>query len=577
MTMNKRKILNYIMIIILSIFNIFTINKINLFINILLMIIEYILVYFLMLKNNKRDNIYLILFSFLFSFCQIIGYNCSLYDMTKLDELSTYINILNLIPIIYLISNIFYNMNFKESDSENKIINILFNKKYSVFILTLIIFLAWVPILISFYPGNFSYDAGTQLRMINFDLITKYHPVIHTLFLYITMVLGNKIFLSYEIGLLIHSIVQMLIMAFIFSYTLIYLHKNKFPNKINIIFLLIYMLLPIHSMFSITTTKDIIFSGLFNLAIIKLIDLSLNTDNFFEKKINIISFIIIFVLLLAFRNNMLYACILFLPFVLIILRKYLKKIMLLFMSIIFIFIAYDLTLTKMFKIPNGPRVEAFSFVVQQLARVYNVENLNIEEKQEIEKLYNNGSLNKYNSHISDPVKSEFNTIEFMGNPKKYLSLYLNLGIKYPMTYIDSIFTNNYSFFYLFDKLPDPNSKTFIEISCLDLRNNTYDRTNDCNRSVESIYNLYYDLLNNATYQRVPVLNILMNMPLYVMIILFITIYILAKKIYKLLIPLLLLICYVITNLIAPVAIVRYMYPLFTCIPLIIYLFYKSKN
>lgn len=165
----------------------------------------------------------------------------------------------------------------------------------------------------------------------------------------------------------------------------------------------------------------------------------------------------------------------------------------------------------------------------------------------------------------------------MSNPKKYLSLYVNLGIKYPMTYIDSIFTNNYSFFYLFDKLPDPNSKTFIEISCLDLSNNTYDRTNNCNKNIESVYNLYYDLLNNANYQNVPILNILMNMPLYVMTLLFVTIYLVAKKKYKLLIPILLLVCYVLTNLIAPVAIVRYMYPVFTCIPLIIYLFYKAKD
>lgn len=290
MPMNiKNKIFSYLIITILSIFNIFTINKINLFINIFLMIFEYVLMYFFVFKNNsKRDNICLILFSVLFSFCQIIGYNYSIYDMSKLNELSTYINILNLIPITYLISNFLYNIKFNINNSENKILNILFNKKYSVFILTLINFLSWLPILISFYPGNFSYDAGTQLRMINFDLVTKYHPVIHTLFLYITMVLGNKIFLSYEIGLLIHSIIQMLIMAFIFSYTLIYLHKNKFPNKINIIFLLMYMFLPIHSMFSITTTKDIIFSGLFNLAVIKLIDLSLNTNDFFEKKSNII-------------------------------------------------------------------------------------------------------------------------------------------------------------------------------------------------------------------------------------------------------------------------------------------------
>ena len=45
----------------------------------------------------------------------------------------------------------------------------------------------------------------------------------------------------------------------------------------------------------------------------------------------------------------------------------------------------------------------------------NVENIDDKYKSQIEKLYNNDSLKKYNSHISDPVKSEFNTTEFLNN------------------------------------------------------------------------------------------------------------------------------------------------------------------
>ena len=337
------------------------------------------------------------------------------------------------------------------------------------------------------------------------------------------------------------------------------------------------MFLPIYGIFSITTTKDVIFSGLFNIALINLIELTKRADNILNNKKNYIKFIIVFVLLLSFRNNMLYALIIFIPFILIILKENKKKILVLFINIILVFFTYDLSLTYIFHIPSGPKIEAFSFVTQQLARVYNVENIDDKYKSQIEKLYNNDSLKKYNSHISDPVKSEFNTTEFLNNKSKYIKLYIDLGLKYPMVYIDSIINNNYSFFYLFDKLPDLNSKTYIEINCLSLSNNTFNKSENCSKNVKFIYDFYYNLVNNAYYQKIPILNIFMSMPFYLMILFLVVSYIIYKRKIKLLVPLMLLVCYVLTNLIAPVAIVRYMFPVFTCMPLIVYLFSCAKT
>lgn len=366
----------------------------------------------------------------------------------------------------------------------------------------------------------------------------------------------------------------MLMMAFIFSYTLIFLHKNKLPKYLTIIFLFIYMFLPLHSMLSITTTKDVIFSGLFNLIIIKLITLSKDTDQFFESKSNVISTIIFLFLALTFRNSMLHAFIVFLPYALFAFRKHLKKILVLFLVPLFLFFSYNLILTNVFKIENGPRIETFSFVVQQLARTYNIDHLTNEEKASIEKLYKNGSLKSYNSHISDPVKSNFNSAELFSNLKSYLNLYIRLGIKHPMTYIDSVFTNIYSFFYLNDKLPDPNSKTYIEISCM---GENFSRSNECKTNSEFIYDTYFDLLHHAKYQKVPILNIAMNIAFNILLFFLVCVAILKDKKYKLFVPLLLLLCYILTNVLSPVAIVRYVYPVFTCMPLIIYSFYRREN
>ena len=126
---------------------------------------------------NKK-KIYLIIYSMLFSIGQIIGYNCDKYDSTRLNNISTYLNILILSVIVSIILILLSNIKLKgfKTNYLDKIIN----NKYLIFIF---IILSWIIPLIALYPGNFAYDAGTQLRMVQFNVLTKYHPVIHTLFL----------------------------------------------------------------------------------------------------------------------------------------------------------------------------------------------------------------------------------------------------------------------------------------------------------------------------------------------------------------------------------------------------------
>ena len=524
-----------------------------------------------LLFSDKRKTIFSIIFSILFSFLQVIGYNCFKYDSANLTKLTTYVWIILITVITYIITNIIWNVPILKN-KKNKIIDNLFNKKHSFLILTALIFICWLPILIAFYPGNFSYDAGTQIRMLLFDVLSKYHPVAHTMFLGLTIFLGHSIFGSWNIGLLIHSILQMIIMASIFSYTLLYLYKKKVPNNLLLLFLILYMFLPTHSVFSITTTKDILFSGIFNIVLICYIELCTNTDKFFKKK-NIIITILFTFLLISFRNNMLYAFIVFIPFILLSFRKYFKKLIILFLSILAIVFVYDKTLTYVFKIENGPRVEMFSFVVQQFARTYHKDNLTSEDKTTVENLFLNNSLKNYNSHLSDPVKSNFNTEELLGNKSKYIKLYTHLLLNNPNTFIDSVLDNTYSFYYLFDKLPDPETKTYIELNCLEDNGDTVNRTDKCNYNKNIIYRLVVD----ADYQKIPVLDILMNMAFYFIVLLFVSIYTLYKKNYKLFFPLLLLILYMGTNMLAPVAIVRYAYPLFTTFPILIYIYHQTKK
>ncbi len=523
-------------------------------------------------KTSKRKRIYAGILSFLFSFFQVVGYNCLHFDYSYLNHLSTFLYIFSLMPLIYILSLLFFDIKIKKSISK-KPVKILDNK-YAFIIIFFLIIISWLPILISFYPGNFSYDAGTQLRMVVNHNITKYHPVIHTLLLSETILFGKNIFASYKIGIFFYSILQICIMASIFSYTIIFLHKKKLPTTLLVVLLGIYMFLPTHSIFSFTTTKDIIFSGIFVLFLLRLINLAENPKTFFKSKKEIIYLTTLLFLLLIFRNNMFYAVLITLPYTLIIYKKHFKKLLLIFFCSILLYISYNFTLTKAFSIPNGPRIEAFSVVLQQVARSYHKEKLPKSNKRQIENLFNNQAIKNYNSHISDPIKSEFKSDVLLANKMEYLNLYFYLLKKYPLTCLDSILNTIYPFFYLQDKLPDPNTRTYIEITCLDEKNIM--RKSKCKKNIPAIYNLYNNLVNNATYQKNILLNILMNMAIYVWILIAVSIYLLANKKYRYFTVLLPLISLLLTNLLGPVAIVRYAYPMFCALPIFFYLLTEEK-
>ena len=527
------------------------------------------------MKKIKKETIMNIIFSLLFSFAQVIGYYSAKYDDTRIDRISTWLYIVLFSFIIFIILLLIKKIKLKKDIKGGKIYDVLFNSKYSLLILTILIFASYAFYIFVFYPGNFSYDAGTQVRMVNgTDPFTKYHPVIHTFIIKLTINAGFKLFHSYRIGILIYSLVQTILMSLIFAYTLLFLNKNKFPKILNMLLLLFYMFLPTFGLYSITVTKDILFAGIFNLVVIELIKLSQDNELLNNRKY-IIKLIILLLLLIMFRNNMLYAFILFLPIMIFLLRKMYKKVLIVGFSVLLLFGTYDKLLTYVFDIGHGPRIEAFSFVVQQFARVYHKENLDENTKNDIYILFKNDAIKKYDSHISDPIKSEFNSDILFQNKGKYLNIYKDLVFKYPKTMIDSLLINTYGFYYFGDKYPDKSFRKYIEINCLEVNDGIVLRTYNCKKENPKLYDYHLKLYDNGDYQKNIILRFIMSPALYFWIFIYIFMALLLRKKYR--VPIWIIMAYMLTNFLAPVAIVRYVFFLFTLLPLLIYMYYKSKN
>lgn len=522
--------------------------------------------------KDTREIVLFSIFSFLFSFFQVIGYQCTVFDSAKLNAWQTYYFILSFFPFCYailgLLQKAFEKLAKNNSDKMGRYSTILFQKKYSILLLMAVLVLLWLPVIYAFFPGNFSYDAGTQVRMVHFNLLSQYHPVIHTMLLGGFMEFTYHLFQTFTLGLGFYTIFQVLFMAFTFSYLTLYLKKRGISTHICLFVFLLFLLLPTHVMLAVTTTKDVIFSGLIAITMAKLLDLTENPTLFFQKKRQILLLGTLFFLLIAFRNNVIYAFLVFIPFFFVFFRKYYLRMILLLVITFGMFFGYSFTLNQVLHIPKGPRIEMFSVIIQQIGRVYHYGKTTDSEKEQIELLFPQDVLKNYNSHIADPLKSSFQSDILLSKKSEYFHLYFTLLKNNPSLFLDSFLNGIYSYFYFYDPLPDYGARTYIEISCFgtDLH-----RTKECYYPLPKVASFYTNLVENADYQKVPILNLFMNMTTYIFMMFFTLLIILWKKRYDHFIPIFFLILLFLTNLLGPVSIMRYAYPMFVSFPIFLFI------
>ena len=217
--------------------------------------------------KNKRLLILSLIIGSILSTLDVIGYYFTNYVLLNIPLNITRIIfilsrfIVNTYIFTTVISNLYMmieNYNIKE-DKGSKINSLFKYSKKNFLIITVIIFLAYVPWLLHYFPGICSPDSTTQMLQITSEKfqLTNHHPILHTAVISICLSIGNLIFNSNNAGIAIYSILQMLACALTFSTTIFYLEKKKVPVFIRQMLMLFFMFCPIIASYSITMWKDI--------------------------------------------------------------------------------------------------------------------------------------------------------------------------------------------------------------------------------------------------------------------------------------------------------------------------------
>jgi len=323
------------------------------------------------------------------------------------------------------------------------------------------IFIFYIPYIVISYPAilmgdtcnqlaqGYNFPEGTSgyLKLIDENVrLNGHHPILHTIYMHFCMVIGEKIFGSYNIGIFLVSITQMTCIVSVISYALTVLVRAGVRLKLILFIMLYFMMSPRIQNYMFLITKDI-----FNACALLVLGISIwQIQKKENNKTAYISFFLSGMCLALFRNDgkyIVFACIFAL---LIFERKKWKGILACAIPVILVTVALFQVIMPVFKITPSSRREALALPFQQTARYIRDygDEVTVEEKKSISKVLKFDVLaEKYVPENGDFVKEHYNEDASTADLFQYFKVWWGMLKKHPDVYIEAAMNNYYNYFY----------------------------------------------------------------------------------------------------------------------------------
>lgn len=330
--------------------------------------------------------------------------------------------------------------------------------------------LCWLPVLLAVYPGFFVYDAQEEWLQVASRNFTTHHPLVHVLMLGGIVCAVHKITDSYNLGIACYMIVQMVIVSSCFTWLLIFMRRRKVAKGVRIVSLLYFAFFPVIVMFTLCSAKDTLFTSALLMLVVSLIDLGSDGAAFFASRKKMCFFVLSALAMMLFRKNGVYAFAVMAVVLLFYVNKcfyggkifgdlrslkkagekqYLRKMLFLLTVIFASYFLINSVLILALHAKNEENQEILTVPIQQLARTYKF-NPEVFEQDDVEALHEvlpEEALVLYNPKLSDPVKVHFQNQVYDANRSRYAKLWLKIGLKKPLSYVNAWLMNSYGFWY----------------------------------------------------------------------------------------------------------------------------------
>ena len=403
--------------------------------------------------NRKIFIIFSVVVALLLNIGQIVYENIYNLDITILKltlNLDFLIKVIGAFNLIYLLICLSYKAILKINLNENSKKTFKLTNWKLFIIFAIVILICWIPYLLTHWPGIFSSDSIDQVtQALKEKPLINHHPIAHTMFIKLGYFIGSIFFKNYSNRLVFVPIFQMIIMASIFSYTIIYL-KNRNVNKTILILMLLYFALnPMIAIYSITVWKDVLFGAFVLLLFIQSYDLIINKNNLPIKKCILYSLNLLIISLL--RNNAIYMLLILFIVALIIFKNNRIKISVTILSVFIVYYIITIGIFSAFNIKSTSITESLGIPLQQIARVVVKEgNINKEEEAFINNILPIEEIKQvYSPTTVDRIKfnSKYNGDFIKDNSKEFIIVYLNIIRKNFLTCVESYLYSTIGFWY----------------------------------------------------------------------------------------------------------------------------------
>lgn len=430
----------------------------------------------------------------------------------------------------------------------------------------------WLIPFLASWPGVFVIDNVFQMKWFLGGQVSAHHPILHTYLLGWILKFGKTVFGTYEAGLGIYCMLQMIFLSAVFSYTMKRLESYA-GVRFRIICVIAFALIPYHPVSAFTATKDTLFAGFFLLIVLKTFLLVGRQEQFFSSVKEMALYCLFVFLMCAFRNTGIYIFVFSFPAMLVVCRKYWKKMLAVGITCILAWGIYVGPVYGVLHIEKGSSAEMLSVPMQQLARVmvYAPDELTEEEKADIE-MYMPDYM-RYEPRVADPVKDTFRGELFENDPGRFLKLWAQVGLKCPVIYIDAFFTENIGFWNPFVRYPDAGTYlAYIPYRSADLEQVGISWNGQVFIERISLFpglaEIYEKLTETGAYNMIPGVSLIYSIAMAFWLIAAGIFYCIRKKRYRMAAPFFLLVGLWGTLMLSPVVVFRYGYPLIISLPVV---------
>lgn len=422
--------------------------------------------------SDKRGVIMSLLFSAFISIVLLVGKQ--LHTVENCDFFSAKLWINTIILCFYFVGFVLFFLQWivSKTDQYNEVDDLADKKrtKKQFFIYWLAIMVCWLPVFFAFYPGAFVYDAQDEYVQVATREFTTHHPLLHVLLLGGAVCFGNKFMGSYNAGIALYTLFQMVVFSGVLSYSVYFVmelahDKNviakKWTERVLVAF---YGLFPIFPMYAVCSSKDTFFHASLLIVFIYLVKICQHIflkdrEATLKRRVEVI-FVIASSCMMLLRNNAVYAyAVLFFVIVFFsLLQKYkketgrktiYKRLLVCMLLSLLVYKVADKGLAYALHASDIESQEVLTVPIQQLARTYRYspEVFSENDKETLHSYIPSDVLAVYDADLSDLVKANFDNHLYAQDRASFLKLWVKIGVRKPFTYMNAWLMTSYGYWY----------------------------------------------------------------------------------------------------------------------------------